>query len=288
MAYSVEQDLEYRMSATTMTTLASPETTADVSAAVIGDADAEMDLFGVSSWTTAQRKACSVALAVERFFQRGGNSTAVPLSVSDEADKWRAVLKIFNDRTREDDLRFDLAGEARRDRVVIASEDEAKRADLFAEDEAKRVRLAQEAADLRYRLYAEGINERAQKAAEEASSRAAKAVEDRLLRVEKMIEDSQQRAWKANEDRLSRIEQAEDDRKKREELALEAIDVKRFDLYTARETRYDLASEDTVKRAALAAEKAALDASHTWVGIAYNPRLDETDAELSRLLEGDL
>ena len=97
MAYATQADMELRLSATVLSSLAAPATAADVATATIAASDAEIDMWETAGWTTAQKLACSVALAIERVYQRGGATTPAPTDVRNEAARWRALLQLQED-----------------------------------------------------------------------------------------------------------------------------------------------------------------------------------------------
>lgn len=94
MAYCTLADIQLRMSTTDLTTVVDPSVEADVVAAAIADADAEIDLWpSTVIWTSAQRKAASCAIAILSLWQKY-SKIAPPASVVSKAATWRALFII--------------------------------------------------------------------------------------------------------------------------------------------------------------------------------------------------
>lgn len=93
MAYSTLTDLQKSMPAKKITELCNPEDEADVVADLIDQADGEMDLYTITSWGSAAKMACSLAITKRALYSRHGTGK-IPGEVSKEAEHWRALLSL--------------------------------------------------------------------------------------------------------------------------------------------------------------------------------------------------
>ena len=93
MAYSTLTDMQKAMPAKKITELCNPEDEAAVVAELIAEADGEMDIYTISGWSSAAKRACSLAIAKRALYSRHGTGK-VPSEISKESEHWRALLSL--------------------------------------------------------------------------------------------------------------------------------------------------------------------------------------------------